>query len=152
MGLVCVLWNSRWQCAFQGWYCNPKKEGRIAEEDVCRRFFDDALAAPRWPWAVWHVGRKGSVQTIKIMNFTAVVHSLRHALLHVERRLLQAAGLDRQLGEFTDCYLRELAEANANHGNKLWPLTAYRMTSVADSQLFYYYSISSHIKPELIKK
>uniref|UniRef100_A0A3Q3W3M1 Large ribosomal subunit protein bL32m n=1 Tax=Mola mola TaxID=94237 RepID=A0A3Q3W3M1_MOLML len=37
------------------------------------------------------------VQTIKIMNFTAVVHSLRHALLHVERRLLQAAGLDRQL-------------------------------------------------------
>ena len=53
------------------------------------------------------------------MNFTAVVYSLRCALLNVERRLLQASGLDRQLGEFTDCWLRELAEANANHGNKL---------------------------------
>nr|XP_046256108.1 39S ribosomal protein L32, mitochondrial [Scatophagus argus] len=32
-----------------------------------------------------------------MMNLAALVHSLRYSLLHIERRLLQAAGLDRQL-------------------------------------------------------
>ncbi|KAM9353774.1 large ribosomal subunit protein bL32m [Symphorus nematophorus] len=32
-----------------------------------------------------------------MMNLAALVHSLRFSLLHIERRLLQAAGLDTQL-------------------------------------------------------
>ncbi|XP_070822750.1 large ribosomal subunit protein bL32m [Chaetodon trifascialis] len=35
--------------------------------------------------------------TIKMMSLAAVVHRLRCSLLHIESRLLQAAGLDRQL-------------------------------------------------------
>ena len=36
-----------------------------------------------------------------MMNLVALVHSLRCSLLRIESRLLQAAGLDRNLGEFT---------------------------------------------------
>ncbi|KAG8010264.1 39S ribosomal protein L32 [Nibea albiflora] len=32
-----------------------------------------------------------------MLNLTALVHSLRRSLLHIESRILQAAGLDRQL-------------------------------------------------------
>lgn len=38
------------------------------------------------------------------MNIATVVHRLRGSLLRIEERLLQAAGLDRQLGKFTDYY------------------------------------------------
>ena len=41
--------------------------------------------------------------TTKMMNLAALVQSLRCSLLHIERRLLQAAGMDTQLGEFNDC-------------------------------------------------
>lgn len=34
------------------------------------------------------------------MNLAALVHSLRRSLLHIESRLLQAAGLESHLGEF----------------------------------------------------
>lgn len=46
--------------------------------------------------------RKESASTTGIMNVAAVVHNLRCSLLQIERRLLQLAGLDKQLGEFTD--------------------------------------------------
>lgn len=55
------------------------------------------------------------------MNFAALVHNLRCSLLHIERRLLQAAGLDTQLGGFTDCELRTIANVTANHSHKLCP-------------------------------
>lgn len=66
--------------------------------------FDDVVNRSEWPWAVWHVGRRGSVLTTIMMNLSALVHSLRCSLLHIESRLVQAAGLtlDRQLGELTD--------------------------------------------------
>lgn len=37
------------------------------------------------------------------MNIAVVVYRLRASLLRIEERLLQAAGMDRQLGKFTDC-------------------------------------------------
>lgn len=39
--------------------------------------------------------------TTGIMNLATVLHDLRCSLLRIERCLLQVAGLDRQLGEFT---------------------------------------------------
>lgn len=45
---------------------------------------------------------KESVPTIGIMHLATVVHNLRCSLLRIERCLLQVAGLDRQLGEFTN--------------------------------------------------
>lgn len=59
---------------------------------------------PQWPWAVWHVGERRNVPITEMMNLASLVQSLRCSLLHIESRLLQAAGLtsDRHLGEFTD--------------------------------------------------
>lgn len=37
-----------------------------------------------------------------MMNLATLVNSLRCSLLSIERRLLQAAGLERQLGEFLE--------------------------------------------------
>lgn len=56
-----------------------------------------------WPWAVWHVGERRNVPIIEMMNLANLVQSLRCSLLHIESRLLQAAGLtlDRHLGELT---------------------------------------------------
>lgn len=59
--------------------------------------------------------------TTDMMNLAALVHNLRCSLLQVERSLLQVAGLDRQLGEFTNCWVRTLANFVANHGNKIRP-------------------------------
>lgn len=58
----------------------------------------------------------GSVLTAKMMNLSALVHSLRCSLLHIESRLLQSAGLDRDLGGFTDTSSgRQLTAANNTH-------------------------------------
>lgn len=59
--------------------------------------------------------------TTDMMNLAAVVHNFRCSLLQIERSLLQVAGLDKQLGEFTNCWVWTLANFVANHGNEPCP-------------------------------
>lgn len=103
------------------------------KEEVCRRGL--MTRRSQWPWALWHVESIGdsNVQIIRTMNIATVFHRLRWSLLRIEERLLQAAGLDRQLGNFANCFV------SVNNWNEPCPGRGNDNTDFMASVFWFYF-------------